>query len=80
VQSALVISQLRNRLQPEVAQQAAQTVSARVRSDGVQVSPRYGRFDLGNFSVTPITPDWIAAPAAPAPGGTEPAPAPSPSP
>lgn len=78
VQSALVISQLRNRLQPEQAAQAAQQVSARVRAAGVHVSPRYGRFDLNNFSVQPVTPDWIV----PVPNSTsapnEPAPSPTP--
>jgi hypothetical protein len=79
VQSALVISRLRSQLQPEQAQQAADAVLQRVRAAGVQVSPRYGRFELSNFSVQAVRPEWLAGTGTSA-ATPQPAPQPPPTP
>lgn len=52
-----------NKLNQAQATDALGAVASRLRSAGVRVSPRYGRFDDKTLSVVDAAPNWLPAPS-----------------
>jgi hypothetical protein len=71
MQGALSLQRL-SALQPTAFETAYDELRTSLTSAGVEVNPRYGRFDLKQFdakqvAVVPVTPDWITQTATPTP-------------
>ncbi len=60
-----------NKLNQAQSTEALDAVAATLRSEGVKVSPRYGRFDSQSLSVVDAAPNWLPTPT-PSPSATAP--------